>query len=119
MGKKLTQEEFLHKCNETHNYKFNYSLVEYTDQTSVIIIKCPIHGEFTQKAHLHLHGAGGCIQCNGGVSMTPEHFILRCNEIHNYKYDYSLTVYTNIGAKIIIKCPEHDEFTQNTDRKSV
>ncbi len=39
-------------------------------------------------------------------------FILRSHEIHNYKYNYDLTVYTNCRTKVRIVCPTHGEFEQ-------
>jgi very-short-patch-repair endonuclease len=39
-------------------------------------------------------------------------FIINANKIHNNKYDYSLTDYINMNAKILIICPFHGEFSQ-------
>ena len=40
--------------------------------------------------------------------MTQEEFILKANEIHNHKYDYSLVKYVNNSTKIEIICPIHN-----------
>ena len=39
-------------------------------------------------------------------------WINRCEVMHNYKYDYSKVVYTNIFDKVTITCPIHGEFYQ-------
>jgi len=39
-------------------------------------------------------------------------FITNANNIHNYKYDYSLVKYKNAITPIIIICPEHGNFLQ-------
>ena len=42
--------------------------------------------------------------------MDTSEFIERANKIHNYKYDYSKTVYTKSKENIVIICPKHGEF---------
>jgi len=39
-------------------------------------------------------------------------FILKSQKIHNYKYNYDLTIYKNSREKVIIICPIHGEFEQ-------
>lgn len=42
--------------------------------------------------------------------LTLEQFIHHSNQQHNYKYDYSLSLYVNNRTPIIIICPVHGEF---------
>ena len=42
-----------------------------------------------------------------GKRLTLTEFVNRANVIHNNKYDYSLTIYTNIENPINIICPVH------------
>lgn len=44
--------------------------------------------------------------------LTQEEFIEECINIHNNKYDYSLTEYINTRSKIKIICKEHGIFEQ-------
>ena len=44
-----------------------------------------------------------------------EKFILRANEKHNNRYDYSNTKYVNAKTKTTIICPDHGKFTQTPD----
>lgn len=43
---------------------------------------------------------------------TLSEFIARANEVHNNKYEYTNTIYTNMKTKLSIICPEHGEFFQ-------
>lgn len=61
-GRTNTTEEFIHKCNEMHNGKYDYSLVNYTKSSNYVDIICPIHGIFKQLARNHQHGQG-CPEC--------------------------------------------------------
>ena len=47
--------------------------------------------------------------------MNTNEFIKRANKIHNYKYDYSKTVYTKSKENVVIICPKHGEFKQTAD----
>lgn len=43
---------------------------------------------------------------------TTEYFIHRSNKIHDYKYDYSQTMYIFAKSKVKIICPTHGPFWQ-------
>ena len=47
-----------------------------------------------------------------GKRLTIEQFILKANQVHNDKYDYSKVQYVNSQTKVCIICPEHGEFWQ-------
>lgn len=44
--------------------------------------------------------------------LTTDEFIKRSNDVHNQKYDYTLTEYSSGKDKITIICKEHGEFLQ-------
>lgn len=50
MPKKLTKSEFITKANKNHKGLYDYSLVEYIDNRTPVIITCKIegHGQFPQ-----------------------------------------------------------------------
>jgi hypothetical protein len=62
MRKKITLEEFKERSNKIHNNKYDYSKSVYINAISKLIIICPIHGEFNQKAHSHSSGSE-CPKC--------------------------------------------------------
>lgn len=63
MSKRLTQEEFIMKAIEKHGNEYDYSKVNYINGDSKIIIICPKHGEFLQRARAHVNDGQGCPEC--------------------------------------------------------
>jgi len=112
---KLTTEEFINRAREVHGDKYDYSKTKYVNSGTDVIIRCPKHGEFLQKPHVHLRG--GCPKCGidklGNLKrLTTEEFIKRAREVHGDKYDYSEVDYKNKDEKVCIICPEHGKFLQ-------
>jgi len=58
----ITQEEFIKRSNLAHYNKYDYSKTIYKHNKLKIIIICPRHGEFEQRANSHLKGEG-CHKC--------------------------------------------------------
>lgn len=58
-----TFEQFVEKANKEHCNKYTYLPPATYSFTSFLIIICPIHGEFMQKATYHLSGRG-CSKCS-------------------------------------------------------
>lgn len=52
------------KANKIHNYKYNYSKVNYKRSDSNVTIICPIHGEFMQTYNSHIICKNGCPKCS-------------------------------------------------------
>lgn len=105
-----TTEEFIKKAQEIHkNKKFNYSLVEYKNCNTPVIIICDEHGKFEQTPNDHFRYSG-CWKCYG--KLNTEEFIKLSNEIHNKKYDYSLVNYDKYKNEVSIICKKHGIFKQ-------
>ena len=110
-------KKFIDKANEVHNNKYDYSKSIYINKNEPIIIKCNIHGDFTQKPKNHLHSKG-CYNCtienmvNNIKEVYSVKFIELSNEVHNNKYNYTKTKYENTNIKVIITCQKHGEFLQ-------
>jgi hypothetical protein len=116
----LTLECFTNRANSIHKNKYDYSLVNYKNSKSKVIIKCKEHGEFLQTPEKHLSGQG-CKKCGRKVVETSkllsfEEFLKRANEIHKNKYDYSLIEYKNTTTKIKILCPLHGVWEQKPSK---
>ena len=109
-------EEFIRKSKSIHGEKYNYDKVNYVNSYSNVCIICPEHGEFYQKAYVHIQGHE-CPECakikrkQNNTSNTNE-FILRSILTHGNKYDYSKVKYINSHTKVCIICPKHGEFWQ-------
>ena len=112
MGKKLTQDEFIKRCDIKHNYFYDYSLVIYKELYEKIIIICPVHGEFEQTASNHLYGSG-CYDC--GVEKNRIKKILTAkNKFIDFfendlttDYEYDWDSYVNATTPMRIKCSIH------------
>ena len=98
------------------NITFNNLDDELKNTLSKITYICSEHGEAVRKA-LYLYEGRGCAKCAYNVAkikktFTTEDFIIKSNEIHNNKYDYSKTIYTGSLNKLTITCPHHGDFEQ-------
>ena len=117
---KIGLNEFIRRSIAIHSNKYDYSKVEYQNNSTKVCIICPIHGEFWQRPNDHLRGYG-CAKCfnkkrRENRSSTREQFIDKSIAIHGNKYDYSKVVYVNSKAKVCIICPEHGEFWQSPSK---
>jgi hypothetical protein len=110
--------------NEIHNNKYDYKKMDYKGNGIKIIVICKIHEtEFEITPGNHKKGHQSCKECskilrnNSNIEQmrTQDEFIKLCNEKHNFKYDYSCTIYTGCKNSIKIKCEEHGEFEQLAD----
>jgi len=104
------KKKFIENVNKIHNNKYDYSKINYSGAKNKIIIICPIHGEFKQRAGHHL--VCGCSKCSNKHKYTTQEFIELVNIVHDFKYNYELVDYKNIKTKIKIICPEHGIFEQ-------
>ena len=104
--------QFIIEANLLHNNMYDYSKTVYNHSKEKVIIICPEHGEFEQRADMHLKGQG-CLKCKLNIqTLSLEQFINKAIKIHGIKYDYSKVEYINSHEKVIIICPEHGEFEQ-------
>lgn len=130
MARRLTTEEFIQRAQEVHQNKYDYSQTVYVDSRSDVIVICPKHGAFVQKAVSHLSG-NGCPKCarewtaehrknlqessRKSRGMTTEQWIERARAVHGDKYDYSQICYVNQRTDVTIICPVHGAFIQKAD----
>ena len=109
MGRKLTTEEFINKVKEIHGDKYDYSLVEYENSlTKVLIIDEDglIH-EQVPTSHLRGNKLTVCSVLNKTIFI-----INNFKKVHGDKYDYSLVEYINTNTKVKIICHKHGIFEQ-------
>jgi very-short-patch-repair endonuclease len=115
--RKLTRDDFISKAKEIHGEKYNYSKVEYINNSTKVDIICNGCGSVISLTPSHHFRGQGCRQCSmkrfsDKMRFTTEDFISRSNEIHGDKYDYSKVEYINKETKVTIICPVHGEFEQ-------
>ena len=113
-SKKDTKESFIEKAKEVHGDKYNYSLVNYINNTTPIKIICKNHGEFIQTPNIHLSGCGCqlCVDKGGSQRYDTEKFIKIAKQVHGDIYDYSKVDYINSLTKVNIICKKHGIFDQ-------
>jgi flavoprotein len=106
-----TTEEWIIKAREVHGSKYDYSKVEYKKNKEKVEIICLKHGVFQQTPHGHLQGLG-CIKCAGTHVPTTEEWIIKAQEVHGNRYNYSKVKYIKALEKVEIICLEHGVFQQ-------
>ena len=74
--KRLTTEDFIKAAREIHGDKYDYSKVNYINNTTPVRIICPELGEFQQKPCVHLTGHG-CPACKNVKQLDTAEFIRR------------------------------------------
>ena len=112
---KLNNTDFIKRCTKIHNNIYDYSLTDYKNHKTKVKIICKEHGIFTQAARNHLVGHG-CKTCAGNKTLTTDEFIKKSNIVHNFRYDYSNTIYIRSLSKVKIVCREHGEFEQTPNK---
>lgn len=114
MSKKLTTADFIKAAMAVHGSKYNYDNVVYTGSHGVVVINCPHHGNFTQKAYAHTTNHQGCPACGTAQahhqSNRPEVFLSRARGVHGNRYDYSNTLYVTTNQPVTITCLDHGDF---------
>ena len=64
---------FIEKAKQVHVDKYDYSKVEYKNNSTKVTIICPEHGPFEQTPAAHWKGAG-CPKCANNIPLTTEDF---------------------------------------------
>ena len=116
---KFTTEEFVSTAKKIHSI-FDYSKVNYINNSTKVEIICKKHGSFWQLPSNHIYHKRGCKKCATEINTqnnmkTTEVFIEEAKHIHKNKYDYSLVKYTGAFKHVIIICPIHGKFKQSPD----
>jgi hypothetical protein len=116
----MTIEDVIRKCNEIHNFKYDYSLItEHINHHTKYKIICPLHGVFEQHMNVHINQKCGCPKCRNEYLTTSqlvplEVTLSKFKETHGVKYDYSLVNNTpKSREKVKIICPLHGVFEQS------
>ena len=107
--------EFLQKLKDKGywNENYDYSEVEYTNNTNKIIL---IDKDWNSK---HLISPGKILtnntKCTFSNCTDPDNLLItKLNKTHNFKYDYSNVRYESTRSEISIVCKKHGEFRQKT-----
>jgi very-short-patch-repair endonuclease len=103
----LDQDIFLKKAHKKWGNKYDYSLVNF--KTANTKIKIILNGIiYEQTAHNHLKYAPEKLN----KKKNTNQFIIESNQIHDFIFDYTKTIYKTDREKVIIECQIHGEFEQ-------
>jgi len=116
----MSTQDFIKNAIKIHGDKYDYSLVNYINSKTNVIIICKEHGEFMQRTSHHTsgHGCKGCAKINisNGVKASTVskkgEYIDRIKLIHNNKYLYPNFKPAKTTDKVKIICPKHGLFEQ-------
>lgn len=99
---------FVSRAREIFKDKYNYDKVIYVNNTTKIIVTCPLHGDFDTTPAYILDGHG-CTKCAvQGKIFTTDQFVEKSQTIHDGSYDYSDTTYVRSIDKVEILCRRCD-----------
>jgi Zn finger protein HypA/HybF involved in hydrogenase expression len=123
MGKRLTQQEIINEFKKVHGDKYDYSLVNYINDSSKVKIICFEHGEYDQQVAAHKRHKQGCPKC-GNIKMGKsqqvgnEKFIQRIEKIYGIDaFDYSKLDYKGAHKDITLICKKCNSI-ETKDAKS-
>lgn len=121
MGKRLNKEEFIKRAKLIHGDRYDYSKVNYVNNSTKIILYDNVLKEyFTITPASILNGCGNKNNVKNILSqkfsMGKNAFIEKAMKKHGDRYDYSKVNYINNRTKVCIICPEHGEFQQTPDK---
>jgi hypothetical protein len=111
-GQRLTTEQWIGRARAVHGDRYDYSLVEYVDFKTKVVIICTDHGVFEQAPIRHVSAKQGCRKCVGLAPLTTEQWLARARSAHGARFDYEHVRYVNNSTKVTIGCPEHGIFEQ-------
>jgi len=107
----INTNKFIERAIKIHG-EYDYSLINYINNTTNVVIICPIHGEFKQSPKSHLRGSK-CKYCAGRAKLNTATFLKRAMKTHGHEYKYIDDNIDSVGQNISIVCSKHGIFKQN------
>ena len=130
-SKRMSADEFVGRCKETHGDKYDYAKTEYVNMTTKVVVTCREHGGFSISPTKHLHSKQGCPNCAAAkrgvrtnvtesarrtadrkIEQFAAEFETMARNVHGNKYDYSGAVYKGMRHPVEISCRIHGVFSQ-------
>lgn len=116
MCKKKTTAKIIEQFISIHQNEYDYSLVNYVNDSTKVRIKCKTHGEFQQSPAGHFRMKQGCPKCSderNGVRCRKksDDVINQIVTIYGDEvFDFSKFRYVNAHTKVTLKCIKHDNW---------
>lgn len=119
---KLTKESFIERLKQVHGDIYDASEINYINARTNVKLFCKKHNIWFESTPDNILNKGyGCPKCRYEKSSEKmriplEKIIEKSNQVHNFKYDYSLiTEYKNNRVRYPMICPKHGVFYQDFD----
>lgn len=84
-----TKEQFISEAVLIHCDKYNYSSAQYTGYFDDVVITCNEHGDFIQRADIHLRGSG-CPKCVSTMTSSAAREWLESLNLPSIIYEYRI-----------------------------
>lgn len=115
MGKILTNDDMISKIREIHGDLYSFEKFTYKSYKEKPTLICKKHGDFKISLVNLIGNKRGCPKCGlerGHKSCLSniEDFIIKANNVHNNKYNYSESEYVNWKTHLTIICKNHGKF---------
>ena len=112
----MEEKEFF---NRVKNPNYDFTSTKFINLRTPIEVICEKHGLFKILPYNLLYKQEGCKWCGiekmaKSKSMSKQEFEIRAKKIHNDKYNYSLSNYTNNKTKIKIICKKCGNIFEQT-----
>lgn len=112
MANKLTTEIFIERARQVHGDRYDYSKVEYVNNSTKVCITCLKHGDFFMAPAGHWKG-NGCPECSKERTLKKNEVIAlrKIQEVLNgtgYEIVDPLTYKGDRETIIRLYCPTHD-----------
>lgn len=111
-SKRLSQSEFVSRCQAQHGDRYDYGKVVYDGPDSEIIVTCKPHGDFNIVARVHLNNARGCPVCADERRVTSQRFLKRCHAIFGDAYTYDAVTFETVSDVVTVTCKKHGDFSR-------
>jgi hypothetical protein len=109
----FTIEDFIARGKKHFGDLYDYSKTEYVNGRTDVVIICPVHGEFSQRAQEHLEGHG-CNQCKFDrkkeEQILPREVWLSRIEQYDFISFKDENQIKNYHGKVDLICTIHGEF---------
>lgn len=111
---------YIERARQVHGDKYDYSLwLHDISGKSKVLTICKQHGRFCHGVSNHIYQSNGCPECNGTIKKSVQEWKLKCSEVHDGKYDYSLWPNDiTTKTKVTSLCPDHGGWAHNVDNHS-
>ena len=109
---------FIKKAKSLYGDVHDYTKTKYVRWNKKVIITCKKHGDFEITPSNYLKKFSmGCQSCSrekqaSALSHNQDGFLIKAEEIHGDRYDYSLVEYEGVHTPVKIICKEHGVFEQ-------